>query len=131
MGYIKKRYKPEGWELHEFVYHPGTAQDAPDDPLTLSGSGMSSMAFTPYPRMREPEDLERYREFIENMRALVKMKEEGVVRPEELSIERKELLMRRPGYPFYPRRRSLLTLKTLAASVIAFLIMVLIIMSSA
>jgi hypothetical protein len=130
VGYIWKRYKPEGWELQEFVYHPGTAQDAPDDPLTLSGNGMFSMTYTPSPQMREPEDLERYREFIGYMSALEKMKEEGVVRP-ELSTERKELLMRRPGYPFYPRRRSLLTLKTLATSVIAFLILVLIVMSSA
>lgn len=131
IGYIWKRFKPEGWELTEFEYHPGTAQDAPDDPLTLSGSGMLSTVFTPSPQMREPEDLERYREFVGHMRALEKMKREGVVRPEELSTERKELMMRRPGYPFYPRRRSLLTLKTLAIAVIAFLILVLIIMSSA
>lgn len=131
VGYIWKRFKPEGWELQEFVYHAGTAQDAPDEPLTLSGNGMFSMTYTPSPQMREPEDLERYREFIGYMSDLEKMKREGVLRPEELSTERKELLMRRPGYPFYPRRRSLITLKTLAASVIAFLILVLIIMSSA
>lgn len=59
--------------------------------------------------MREPEDIERYREFMRNMRG------------ESSSTERKETLMKRPRYPFYQDRKIQLTFPILAASIIIFL----------
>ena len=108
--YLWKRFKPEGWEFPEYQYHPGTGEDLPEVPLEasslLGGFGSSKVGW-----MRDPEDLERYQEFVRVMR-------EG-----ESLTKRKEEMMRRPGYPFYPNRKSLLTPKLL---VVSFIILVII-----
>ncbi|MBA7603317.1 hypothetical protein ES703_10424 [subsurface metagenome] len=106
--YLYERFKPEGGESPEFRYHPGTGEDLPDIPLevTLLGGSGYRIAL----ELREPEDLERYQEFVR------------VMRDGEPLTERKEEMMRRPGYPFYPNRKSLLTPKLLAISFIAFVV---------
>jgi len=107
--FVWKRYKPEGWELPEFMYRAGTAEDLPDDPVDL-GSSLFGISFSVSRiEMREPEDIERYREFMRNMRG------------ESSSTERKETLMRRPRYPFYQDRKIQLTFPILAVSIIIFL----------
>ena len=111
--YLYERFKPEGGESPDFRYHPGTGKDLPDIPIevTLLGGSGHRIAL----ELREPEDLERYQEFV------------GVMRDGESLTERKEEMMRRPGYPFYPNRKSLLTPKLLAISFIAFVVACLII----
>ncbi len=107
--YIWKRFKPEGWELFEFKYHPGTEEDLPEVPLEISHLlGGSGYRFGVW--WRDPEDLERYHEFLR------------VMRDGESLTERKEKMMRRPGYPFYPNRKSLLTPKLLVISFIVFVV---------
>jgi len=106
--YLWKRFKPEGWESPEFRYHPGTGKDLPDIPLEvtlLGGSGYRVGV-----SWREPEDLERYEEFVR------------VMRDGEPLTERKEEMMSRPGYPFYPKRKSLLTWKLLVITFIVFVV---------
>jgi len=106
--YLWKRFKPEGWESPEFRYHPGTGKDLPDIPLEvtlLGGSGYRVGV-----SWREPEDLERYEEFVR------------VMRDGEPLTERKEEMMSRPGYPFYPKRKSLLTWKLLVITFIVFMV---------
>ena len=112
--YLWKRLKPEDWEFPEFRYHPGTGKDLPDIPLEES-YGLGGSGYRIAIGMREPEDLERYQEFVR------------VMRDGESLTERKEEMMRRPGYPFYQNRKSLLTPKLLAISFIAFVVACLII----
>ncbi len=107
--YLWKRFKPEGWESPEFRYHPGTGKDLPDIPLEKS-YGLGGSGYRIAIGMREPEDLERYQEFVR------------VMRDGESLTERKEEMMRRPGYPFYQNRKSLLTPKLLAISFIALVV---------
>jgi hypothetical protein len=107
--YLWKRFKPVDWESPEFRYHPGTGKDLDDIPLEesygLGGSGHRIAI-----GMREPEDLERYQEFVR------------VMRDGESLTERKEEMMSRPGYPFYPKRKSLLTWKLLVFTFIVFVV---------
>ena len=109
--YLWKRFKPEGWELPEFRYHPGTGKELPEDPLEvtylLGGSGHRPVGGW----WREPEDLERYQEFLR------------VMRDGEPLTERKEEMMSQPRYPFYQDRKSLLTPKLLVISIIVFLVL--------
>ena len=107
--YLYERFKPEGGESPEFRYHPGTGEDLPDIPLEKS-YGLGGSGYRIAIGIREPEDLERYQEFVR------------VMRDGESLTERKEEMMRRPGYPFYPNRKSLLTPKLLAISFIAFVV---------
>jgi len=108
--YIWKRFKPEGREIPEFKYHPGTGKDLPEIPLEgtylLGGSGHRLGG-----GWREPEDLERYQEFLR------------VMRDGEPLTERKEEMMSRPKYPFYQDRKSLLTPKLLVISFIVFVVL--------
>ena len=108
--YLWKRFKPEGWESPEFKYHPGTGEDLPDYPLGLNENWFGSAVYSSGTEMRSPEDLERYQEFL------------GVMRDGESLTERKDEMMRRPGYPFYPNRKSLLTWKLLVITFIVFVI---------
>jgi len=107
--YLWKRFKPEGWESPEFRYHPGTWNDLDDIPLEgsylIGGSGHRIGV-----SWREPEDLERYEEFVR------------VMRDGEPLTERKEEMMSRPKYPFYQDRKSQLTPKLLAIAFIAFVV---------
>lgn len=106
--YLWKRFKPEGWESPEFRYHPGTGKDLSDIPLevTLLGGSGHRIGVS----WREPEDLERYQEFVR------------VMRDGESLTERKEEMMSRPGYPFYPKRKSLLTWNLLVITFIVFVV---------
>ena len=54
--------------------------------------------------------MERYQEFVR------------VMRDGESLTERKDEMMRRPGYPFYPNRKSLLTWKLLVITFIVFVV---------
>ena len=107
--YLWKRFKPEGREIPEFRYHPGTGEDLTDIPLEgtylLGGSGHRLGG-----GWREPEDLERYEEFVR------------VMRDGEPLTEQKEKMMSRPTYPFYQDRKSLLTPRLLAILLIVFVI---------
>ena len=106
--YLWKRFKPEGWESPEFKYHPGTGEDLPEVPLEVTLLGGSGYRYGT--SWREPEDLERYQEFVR------------VMRDGESLTERKDEMMRRPGYPFYPNRKSLLTWKLLVITFIVFVV---------
>jgi len=109
--YLWKRFKPKGVEIPDFKYHPGTGKDLTDIPLEgtylLGGSGHR----LDVGGWREPEDLERYQEFVR------------VMRDGEPLTERKEEMMSRPKYPFYQDRKSLLTPKLLVISIIVFVVL--------
>jgi len=108
--YLWKRFKPKGWELPDFRYRPGTGKDLTEIPLEgtylLGGSGHRLGG-----GMREPEDLERYEEFVR------------VMRDGEPLTERKEEMMSRPKYPFYQDRKSRLTPKLLVISIIVIVVL--------
>ena len=108
--YLWKRFKPGGWESPEFRYRPGTGEDLPDIPLEgtyfLGGSGHRLGG-----GWREPEDLERYEEFVR------------AVRDGEPSTERKEEMMSRPRYPFYQDRKSLLTPRLLVIAMVVVVVL--------
>ena len=112
--YLWKRFKPKGLEIPDFKYHPGTGKDLTDIPLEgtylLGGSGHRLGG-----GWREPEDLERYQEFVR------------VMRDGEPLTKRKEEMMSRPKYPFYQDRKSLLTPKLLVISIIVFVVLCLLV----
>jgi hypothetical protein len=112
--YLWKRFKPKGWESPEFRYNPGTGKDLTEIPLEgtylLGGSGHRLGG-----GWREPEDLERYQEFVR------------VMRDGESLTERKDEMMSRPKYPFYQDRKSRLTPKLLIISFIVVVVLCLLI----
>jgi len=130
--YAWKRLKPGDWVLPEFKYNPWTAYDAPDIPInpdyawgsggTLGiGSGPGRHWGMDLPgHLRVPTDSVYYREFLESTRQMEARRGMGLP-PGPLPREERDRLFDGDGFPFYPRRRSLLTFKLLAVSFILFL----------